>query len=299
MLGSGMVSVGRTVPEVRGFVFVIAALLFSLLGLAAPVAALVVSSAVCGASTGVSGVYAYDAGVLVASPSAALAFVRGSPVGITEASRNVAVPDRELRVNAGHRGGYALPRAGVVVGASADPGVAGAGSAGGCTHYDAVIQPYDYGRLVASPVSDPTPTRGPPTGSPVARAEAPSWSSIGGDAAKTASEVPTVVFSRSRAPGIAGTFDDAVANGAPTQLNRVGSAARDANRRAALRGQSPAPAGQSLDEYPFACSAQGGCGATVRSVPVGEQSYQGGVLSRFFQDNGVGVGDPFNVMFGP
>ncbi|NTW40894.1 MAG: hypothetical protein HGA44_13610, partial [Cellulomonadaceae bacterium] len=101
-------------------------------------------------------------------------------------------------------------------------------------------------------------------------------------------EVPTVVFSRSRAPGIAGTFDDAVAEGAPTQLNRVTGAARDANRRAALRGQSPAPAGQSLDEYPFACSAQGGCGSTVRPVPVGEQNYQGGVLSRFFQDNGIG-----------
>ena len=85
----------------------------------------------------------------------------------------------------------------------------------------------------------------------------------------------------------------------PLQRRRVGTAARDANRRAALRGQSPAPAGQSLDDYPFACSAQGGCGATVRSVPVGEQSYQGGVLSRFFQDNGIGVGDPFNVMFGP
>lgn len=68
----------------------------------------------------------------------------------------------------------------------------------------------------------------------------------GGAAAKT--EVPTVVFSRSGAPGFAGTFDDAVANGAPTQLNRVGTAARDANRRAAMRGQSPAPAGQSLDE---------------------------------------------------
>jgi hypothetical protein len=54
-----------------------------------------------------------------------------------------------------------------------------------------------------------------------------------------------------------------------------------------------------LDEYPFACSAQGGCGATVGAVPVGEQSYQGGVLSQFFQRNGIGVGDPFNVMFGP
>ena len=122
---------------------------------------------------------------------------------------------------------------------------------------------------------------------------------IGNAAANTAADVPTVVFSRSRAPGIAQNFDDAVANGAPTQLNRVSAAARDANRRAALRGQSPAPAGQSLDEYPFACSAQGGCGSFVRSVPQGEQSYQGGVLSRFFHNNGVGVGDPFNVVFGP
>lgn len=117
-------------------------------------------------------------------------------------------------------------------------------------------------------------------------------------AAETA-DVPTVVFSRSRAPGIADNFDNAVADGGPTQLNRVSGAARDANRRAALRGQAPAPAGQSLDEYPFACSAQGGCGSFVGAVPVGEQSYQGGVLSRFFQNNGVGVGDPFNVMFGP
>ena len=111
--------------------------------------------------------------------------------------------------------------------------------------------------------------------------------------------VPSVVFSRSRGPGIAQNFDDAVANGAPTRLTRVDAATRDANRRAALRGQSPAPAGQSLDEYPFACSAQGGCGSVVRSVPVGEQSYQGGVLSRFFQDFGVRPGDPFDVMFGP
>jgi len=112
-------------------------------------------------------------------------------------------------------------------------------------------------------------------------------------------DVPTVVFSRSRAPGIADNFDNAVANGAPTRLDRVGAAARDANRRAALRGQSPAPAGQSLDEYPFACSAQGGCGSFVSPVPAAEQSYQGGVLSQFFQRQGVNPGDPFNVKFGP
>lgn len=114
-----------------------------------------------------------------------------------------------------------------------------------------------------------------------------------------AEDVPTVVFSRSRAPGIADNFDNAVADGAPTRLSRVDDAARRANRRDALRGQPRAPAGQSLDEYPFACSAQGGCGATVSAVPVGEQSYQGGVLSQFFQRSGVQPGVPFDVMFGP
>lgn len=112
-------------------------------------------------------------------------------------------------------------------------------------------------------------------------------------------DVPSVTFSRSRAPGIAQNFDDAVAQGAPTRLARVATAARDANRRAALRGQPPAQAGQSLDEYPFACSEEGGAGSIVREVPRGEQNYQGGKLSRFFQNFGVRPGDPFNVTFGP
>jgi hypothetical protein len=118
-------------------------------------------------------------------------------------------------------------------------------------------------------------------------------------AGKAADDIPTVLFSRSRGPGIASNFDNAVANGAPTRLTRVGDAMRKANRRDALRGQSRAPAGQSLDEYPFACSAQRGCGSFVRSVPVSEQNYQGGILSQFFQRSGVQPGDPFNVMFGP
>jgi hypothetical protein len=62
---------------------------------------------------------------------------------------------------------------------------------------------------------------------------------------------------------------------------------------------APAPAGQSLHEYPFACSAQGGCGSFVNRVPVGEQRYQGGVLRSFFQRFKIQPGDPFDVMFGP
>lgn len=118
-------------------------------------------------------------------------------------------------------------------------------------------------------------------------------------ASEPANSLPTVVFSRDRAPGIAQNFDNAVANGAPTQLDRVGKAARDANRRAALRGVPPAPPGQSLDEYPFASTAQGGEGAYVSAVPEGEQNYQGGVLSRFYTQNGINPGDSFNVAFEP
>ena len=114
-----------------------------------------------------------------------------------------------------------------------------------------------------------------------------------------AAEIPTVVFRRGLAPGLARNFDDAVSAGAPTSLNRVADAARRANRRAALKGQQPAPRGMSLDEYPFASSAQGGAGACVSEVPVGEQHYQGGVLSSFYQKFGIGIGDAFNVLFVP
>jgi RHS repeat-associated protein len=111
--------------------------------------------------------------------------------------------------------------------------------------------------------------------------------------------VPTVAFSRTKAPNIAANFDNAVANGAPTRLTRVDKATRNQNRRDALRRQPRPPAGQSLDEYPFASSAEGGSGSVVRAVPEGEQDYQGGVLSRFYQNHGVNPGDVFNVVFEP
>jgi RHS repeat-associated protein len=115
-----------------------------------------------------------------------------------------------------------------------------------------------------------------------------------------ADEPPAVEFSRSRAPGLATNFDRAVENGAPSTLNRTTNRALiRANRRAALRGQQAPPAGQSLDEFPFACTVQGGAGACVSAVPVEEQAYQGGVLSTFFQRFNIGEGDPFRVRFLP
>ena len=117
-------------------------------------------------------------------------------------------------------------------------------------------------------------------------------------------KIPTVVFSRSRGPGIAANFDHAVANGAPTLLSRASSATIKANRRAALMGvPRRRPPGMSWDEYPFASSLQGGgvVGKTVfrRLVPRAEQSYQGGVLGPFFTGNNIQVGDLFRVVFAP
>ncbi|PVW04881.1 hypothetical protein DEA06_08975 [Microbacterium sp. Gd 4-13] len=66
-----------------------------------------------------------------------------------------------------------------------------------------------------------------------------------------------------------------------------------------MRGQAPAGAGRSLDEYPFASTAQGGSGAYVGAVPVAEQSYQGGVLGGFYRSNKIAPGDEFGVSSGP
>ncbi|MDR7380953.1 polymorphic toxin-type HINT domain-containing protein [Promicromonospora iranensis] len=114
-----------------------------------------------------------------------------------------------------------------------------------------------------------------------------------------AGHVPKVTFSRTKGPGLGKNFDNAVAAGEPTRLTKVSAAARDANRRAALRGQPPAPAGQSLDEYPFASSAEGGAGSHVMAVPRAEQNYQGGVLSAFYQKHNIQPGDQFDVEFVP
>jgi len=120
-----------------------------------------------------------------------------------------------------------------------------------------------------------------------------------GSATSSAGQPPTVAFSRDRAPGIADNFDDAVANGKPTTLTRAGTRTAKDNRRAALKGQEAAPAGQSLDEYPFASSVEGGSGAFVRAVPVGEQNYQGGTLSAFYKKYGIEPGDQYVVRFDP
>lgn len=109
--------------------------------------------------------------------------------------------------------------------------------------------------------------------------------------AKRADSLPTVAFSRARAPYIAGNFDEAVARGHPTTLTKVeGRSLHRQQRREALRGQPPAPAGHSLDEYPFASTAEGGLGANVRAVPVAEQQFRAASWARSTRSTDCGTG---------
>lgn len=113
---------------------------------------------------------------------------------------------------------------------------------------------------------------------------------------KVNNDIPTLEVKRSDMPNIASNIDDAISKGAPSQLSRVTSRSQiRKNRRAALRGQTSAGSGKSLDEYPFASTDQGGDGAFVRSVPAKEQSIQGGKMSQFYKKNNLKNGDSFNV----
>lgn len=103
-------------------------------------------------------------------------------------------------------------------------------------------------------------------------------------------------MSRSITPEIAKNIENAISQGAPTVLTREASKRQiRRNRRDALRGQQAAGPGQSLDEYPFASTKQGGSGACVAAVCAGEQSIQGGQISQFYQRNNINDGDSFNV----
>jgi hypothetical protein len=55
----------------------------------------------------------------------------------------------------------------------------------------------------------------------------------------------------------------------------------------------------SLDEYPFATTEEGGPRARVMAVPDWEQSIQGGTYSLFILDNLIVNGDPFIVLVVP
>ncbi len=88
-----------------------------------------------------------------------------------------------------------------------------------------------------------------------------------------ADDVLDVSISRTRSPRAARHIDDAQAAGHPDVITLDRSRAR-ANRRAAQQGHQR-QAGMDLDEYPPACCAEGGAGASIRPIPLGDNRSAG------------------------
>jgi len=109
-------------------------------------------------------------------------------------------------------------------------------------------------------------------------------------------DLPTVEFSKTETPNITKNIEEAVEQGKPDILTRETNKSQiRKNRREALKGEEAAKEGQSLDEFPFASTKEGGSGANVKGVPTKEQNVQGGKLSQFYQRNDIQNGDKFKV----
>jgi hypothetical protein len=107
--------------------------------------------------------------------------------------------------------------------------------------------------------------------------------------------LPTMTYRRSVLPNIAANIAAAQARRKPRVLTRITDRRRIAQNRRAACGNVRRRRGFSCDEYPFASTAQGGRGASVRLVPVREQNIQGGIISSFYRVNAIGNGDRFRV----
>ena len=114
---------------------------------------------------------------------------------------------------------------------------------------------------------------------------------------KIIDDLPTLQFSKSETPNITNNIEKAINDGASNILTRETSKSQiRANRRAALKNmEGIRNPGQSLDEYPFASSKEGGKGARVQAVPIQEQNIQGGKMSQFYQKNDLNNGDKYKV----
>jgi RHS repeat-associated protein len=91
-----------------------------------------------------------------------------------------------------------------------------------------------------------------------------------------------VTISKSKSPAAAQHIEDAQASGKPSTVTLDRSGAQGASNaaargRAATKGTSTSP-GMDRDEYPPRCCAEGGNGASVRSIPSGDNRSAGAQL---------------------
>jgi hypothetical protein len=84
-----------------------------------------------------------------------------------------------------------------------------------------------------------------------------------------------VRISRTRSPEAAAHIEAAQAAGHPEVVTLNRAAARP-NRAAALKETPRGPRGFDRDEYPPACCSEGGAGASVRTIPSGDNRSAGG-----------------------
>jgi hypothetical protein len=106
--------------------------------------------------------------------------------------------------------------------------------------------------------------------------------------------LPILEYDLQKMPRSAAGIRQAQAAGAPSILTRTTDKQQIKNNRAlATSGFSGSG---SPDEYPFASTMEGGTGAHVTGVPLAEQRIQGGTLSSFYRQNGIGHGGRFIVI---
>lgn len=107
--------------------------------------------------------------------------------------------------------------------------------------------------------------------------------------------IPKLKFDCSRMPTVCGHMVSAIDRGQPSVLRYEQDSSRAAANRKSAYGGYRAGSGRSMDEYPFASTAEGGYGADVRAVPRRENSIQGAQLSNFYRKNGMQQGDKYRV----
>jgi len=103
---------------------------------------------------------------------------------------------------------------------------------------------------------------------------------------KEKKHLPILVIDSKLMPNIAKHIRAAQAAGQPRVLTYLGAGSpqQTSNRKAACgRFKKTTPNG-SCDEYPFASVLEGGSGASIMEVPIGEQRTQGGVNNNFYRD---------------
>jgi hypothetical protein len=115
---------------------------------------------------------------------------------------------------------------------------------------------------------------------------------------------PIVSYSHAAMPEISAHIARALLAGHPgardgRALHRARSGIRARRRKACpaavvkrFRQQRP---GGSCDEYPFASTDEGGAGASIANVPIGEQGIQGTLMSGFYSSQRMLDGDAFHV----